>query len=280
MTSFQKIIKYGAIAFAIYLSLVIVGAIVFSITVIFGISSGFEMFQDSNHFAMVTKWEQEFSDITSMDIEAGICKLMIKKGDTFKVEVSNVSDQFRCEAKGSKLIIEDEKLNRNIFGINNIVPEVIIYVPENSQLDEVRIETGVNDTHIESLKADKVELEMGIGKYQIDNLSAKYAQIEAGAGETNINKAEIGELKLNGGVGKLVLTSKITKTADVDCGVGKVDLNLMGTSDDYQIEANTGLGNFEVDGKKVRDDERIGSGAVTIKIEAGVGETTVNFIEF
>lgn len=280
MTSFQKIIKYGAIAFAIYLSLLIVGMIIFGITIIFGISSGFEMFENRDHFAMVTKWEQEYSNITSMKIEVSVCKLVIKKGDTLKVEVSNVSDQFKCEARENELIIEDKKLNKNIFGIGNITPEVILYVPENIVFEEVTIETGVNDTHIESLKADKVELEMGIGKYQIDELSVKHAQIEAGAGETNINKAEIEELKLDGGVGKLVLTSKITKTADVDCGVGKVELNLMGIPNDYQIKANTGLGNFKVDGKTIRDNETIGNGAITIKVEAGVGETTVNFIEF
>ena len=37
MTSLQKIIKYGAIAFGFYLVFVILSAIIFSITAVFGI---------------------------------------------------------------------------------------------------------------------------------------------------------------------------------------------------------------------------------------------------
>ena len=118
---------------------------------------------------------------------------------------------------------------------------------------------------------------MGVGKYQIDSLSAKYAKIEAGAGEANIANSDIGELKLNGGIGKLDFTGKITKTADIECGVGELDINLVGQSSDYQIEAETGLGNFKVGGQKVSDKQTIGNGEVTIKVEAGVGETVVDF---
>ena len=42
MTTLQKIIKYGAIAFAIYLSVMIIGLIVFGITAIFGITTEIE----------------------------------------------------------------------------------------------------------------------------------------------------------------------------------------------------------------------------------------------
>lgn len=279
MTSFQKVIKYGAIAFGIYLSFMIIGMIIFSITAIFGISTGFNMLENSSNQAMITKWEQEYSNITSMEIDVSLCKLTIKKGNTLKVDVSNVSDKFKCEAKESVLKIEDKKVHNGFWYIEEVIPEVTIYLPEDIEFKEVTIKTGVNETCIESLKANKAYLEMGAGKYKIDELLADYAKIEAGAGETIIDKAEIGELKLDGGIGRLVLTSKITELADIDCGVGKVELNLIGLSTDYKVKAHTGLGNFTVDDKKVRDDEIIGNGDVTIKVDSGVGETSVDFVE-
>ena len=278
MTSFQKIIKYGAIAFAIYLCLVIIGIILTTITAIFGVSIGLEILEDKNT-AMITKWEQEYSNITSMDIDLSICKLKIKKGDTLKVDVSNVSDEFKCQVEGSKLIIKDRKVYSNFFNREDINPQVIIYLPEDIEFREVSIETGINETNIEFLKADMINLEMGVGKYQVDELYAKYAKIKAGAGETNIENSEIEELKLEGGIGKLSLTSEITKTADVDCGAGKVEVNLIGDLEDYRVKASTGLGSFKVDGKKVSDKETIGDGEVTVKIDAGVGETIVQFIK-
>lgn len=278
MTSFQKVIKYGAIAFAIYLCFVIISIIVGTITTIFGISLGIEMFQNSDNEAMITKWEQEYSNITSMDIDLSVCKLAIKKGDTLKVEASEVSEKFKCSTEGKQLKIEDKNLHRNFFNqTEDVKSEVTIYVLENMTFDEVTIETGVNETNIEYLKADKVNLEMGVGRYQIDSLFAKYAKIEAGAGEANISDSNIEELKLDGGIGRLAFTGKITKTADIECGVGRLDINLIGSSADYKIRPETGLGNFKVDGKNVSDHQTIGNGDVTVKVNAGVGETVVNF---
>lgn len=278
MTSFQKVIKYGAIAFAIYLCLMIIGIILTTITAIFGISIGFGIFQDRNT-AMVTKWEQEYSNITSMDIDLSVCRLNIKKGNTLKVDVSNVSDKFKCQVEGNKLRIKDTKVYNNFLDREEITPYVTIYVPEEIRFEEVRIETGINETNIEFLKADTINLEMGLGKYHIEELFAKYAKIKAGAGETNIQKSKIEELKLEGGIGKLSLTSEIMKNADIHCGAGKVEVNLIGSLSDYEIKASTGLGSFVVDGKKVKENDTIGEGDATIKIEAGMGETMVQFVK-
>ncbi|MCI8470173.1 MAG: DUF4097 domain-containing protein [Clostridia bacterium] len=278
MTSFQKIIKYGAIAFAIYLCLMIIGIILTTITAIFGISIGLEMLEDRNT-TMITKWEQEYSDITSMDIDLSVCKLNIKKGDTLKVDVSNVSDEFKCQVEASMLKIRDTKVYSNFFNREDKIPQVTIYLPEDIRFEKVSIETGINETNIEFLKADTVKLEMGAGKYQMEELLAKYVAIKAGAGETNIQNSKIEELKLEGGIGKLSLTSEITKTADIHCGVGKVEVNLIGNMEDYKVKASTGLGSFKIDGKKVTDNETIGDGDASIKIDAGVGETIVQFIK-
>ena len=49
MTPFQKVIKYGAIAFAIYLCIMIISMIIFGITCIFGISVGVVIFENNNN---------------------------------------------------------------------------------------------------------------------------------------------------------------------------------------------------------------------------------------
>ncbi len=278
MTSFQKVIKYGAIAFAIYLCFMIIGMIIGTITAIFGITVGIEMFENSSNEAMITKWEQEYSDITDLDIDLSVCKLVMKKGDTLKVKASEVSDKFKCTTEGNRLKLEDKNFPRHIFNqIEDVKSEVIIYVPENMNFDKVTIETGVNETNIEYLKANKVNLEMGVGRYQVNSLFAKHAEIEAGAGEANIAHSDIENLKLDGGIGKLSFTGKITKTADIECGVGRLEVNLIGSPADYKVKAEKGLGNFTVNGERVSDQQTIGNGEVSVKIDAGVGETVVDF---
>ncbi len=44
----------------------------------------------------------------------------------------------------------------------------------------------------------------------------------------------------------------ITKEANIHCGVGKVSLSLIGSSSDYQVKAQTGLGNLRINNQKVR----------------------------
>ncbi len=281
MTSLQKIIKYGAIAFAFYLIIMIVGMIVFSLTTILGITVGIENYKDYKDSSqiMTTKWEENYSDIKNMNIELKVCKLEIVKGDKLKVETFDVSNQFECKTSGDTLRIKDKEFNLNWFDSQNVVPRVIIHIPEDLNFDRINIETGVNKAEIDYLNSERLDLKVGVGKCDINKLVAKHAKIECGTGNTVINDSTIDDLKLNCGIGKLVMTSEITESGDINSGVGKVELNLKGGENQYKIKTQTGLGNFTVAGKKVRDDDIIGNGKVSVKVNAGVGDTSINFKE-
>lgn len=279
MTSLQKIIKYGAIAFAFYLIVMIIGMIVFSLTTILGITVGIENYnnyKDSSQI-MTTKWEEDYSNIKNMNIELKVCRLEIIKGDKLKVETFDVSNRFECKTSGDTLRLKDKDFNFNWFDSQKVVPRVIIQIPEELNFDRVNIETGVNEAKIDYLNSERLDLKIGVGKCDINKIIAKHAKIECGTGNTVIDDSTIDDLKLNCGIGKLVMTSEITESGDIDSGVGKVELNLKGGEEQYKIKTQTGLGNFTVAGKKVRDDDIIGNGKVSIKVNAGVGDTSINF---
>lgn len=283
MTSFQKVIKYGAIAFAIYLCFIIISMIVFGITAIFGITVGLEMFENNgdnrNNTVMTQNFEHEYSNIKNIDIDLSVCKLNIKKGTTLKVEATQVYEQFECKVIGDKLKVKDKEFNNNIFDTRNFdKSEITIYIPENMDFEDITIETGVNESNIEFLKANRIKLVMGVGKYRINSIYAKYAKIEAGAGETIIDNGNIDELKLEGGIGKLAVTCKIANKANISSGVGRMELQFIGSLSDYKVEAENGLGNFVVNNQKITGTKTLGNGDAIIDIEAGMGETIVNFI--
>lgn len=279
MTSFQKVIKYGAIAFGVYLSLTIIGITIFVITTIFGITAGIGLFSENNkEDIVITKWEQEYSNITNLDIELKICELDIKKGDKLKVEASDISDKFECQTDGNKLRIKDKKVIRGFWDIEEEHPKITVYIPETITFEQIKIETGMNDTNIEYLKADTIKLEMGVGRYRIENIVAQNVKIAAGAGEAIIADGSIGDLKLDGGIGKLTITSQILENAKISCGVGKMELNLRGNQQDYKIDAESGIGNFVVNNQKISGKQTIGNGMTNIKIDSGVGETIVKFV--
>jgi len=282
MTPFQKIIKYGAIAFAAYLCIVIIGGIVMAITAVFGITMGIESIQNSksSEEVVTTKWSQEYSNVTNLEVDLDYCELEIVEGSVLKVEATDTADnRFVAELKENKLVIKDKNTNHKWYNVQNFVPKVTIYIPKDYKFEKIDLRTGASETKIDNLQCQKLDIEMGAGKYTINKIIAKEAKIETGAGEAIIKNSSFDTLKLEGGLGKIEVTSKILNYANIGCGVGKVDLNLIGTLQDYKIKTSTGLGNFVVNHHSVHDDETIGEGDVTVKVDAGVGETIVNFIE-
>lgn len=284
MRPFQKVIKYGAMAFAIYLAVMIISIIIFGLTAIFGIGVGIEKISNNignstNNSELLT-YTEEYTGIESLDIDLSKSGLEIKQGDNFKVEFVNVSKDLstKLNNSGKELKIEDETLR--LFENVNSESKVIVYVPKDYKLRSVKLDlVGVSGAYVEGLETNKLEVDIGSGKYEINNVQATIAEIDSGAGETYINNSTFGDFEFNAGVGHVAINCKVNNKGEIESGVGKLEVNLIGTKDNYKVRAETGIGNLTIDGNKVRDGEIVGNGATNINVEAGIGETTINFVE-
>lgn len=282
MTSLQKIIKYGAILFGFYLVFVILSAIIFGITAIFGISVGLDAYKNysSNQEVGIVEFNDNFENAKNLDIKLDISRLSIKSANEFKVEVNNPTNDFYCKMDGDTLKIKDKRSGFNLFGFSNdIIPEIVMYIPENYKFDKIEIEAGVNESYIQKLLADEISIETGVGKFIISDIKSDALNICGGAGETVIEKSIVDEMKLEAGVGKFVINSDIVKEAKVEAGVGQLIVNLQGLKSKYKVKTSTGIGAVFVDNKKVADNQIVGDGDTFIKVEAGVGEVRVNFTD-
>lgn len=284
MKPFQKVIKYGAMAFAIYLAVMIISIIVFGITAIFGIGAGIEKISNnignSTNNSELISYTEEYTGIESLDIDLSKSRLEIKTGDSFKIEFINVSKDLatKLNNSGKELKIEDETLK--LFENINSESKVIVYIPSDYELRNVKLDlVGVSGAYIEGFKTEKLDVDLGAGKYEINNVQSVNAEIDSGAGETYINNSTFDNLNFSAGVGQASINCKINNKGDIESGVGKLEINLVGNKDDYKVRAETGIGNLNVDGNKVKDGEVIGNGSININVEAGIGETTINFVE-
>ena len=284
MTTFQKIIKYGAIAFGIYLCIIIITAIISVITGLVGITWGIEAIQ--NHVAVDNRGEEnqtliaensyEFTDIEKWNIDLNICKLTIKTGEKLKVETTNVSDKFYCNQIGKELKIKDDKLNTNLFN-SELTPEVTIYLPENQEFKEVELDVSINDCEIEKINAKEISIKTGGGKCVIKDLKSEDLDLETGAGESIVEKAIANKLDLESGIGKTQVTLEVLDVADIDSGVGSLEVNLLGNKENYMIEPSVGLGSLTIDNERAENNKIVGNGNRKIEINAGIGELIVNF---
>lgn len=268
MSSTQKIIKYLAIAFALFLTFNIISGIMLGVSFIGNI------FNDNKSSIAEELNDLEIdNNLLILDVDVSSSNVTIKSGDTFKVETNN--KYINTKQDKNKIYIEEK--NHNWFNDNS---ELIIYIPEYFVFDKVSMETDIGKVNIESLSTKQLYLNLGAGKVDINNLNViDKAKIDGGAGEINISSTSINNLNLNMGVGKLSLTSKLTGNSIIDSGVGKLDLNLIDTQEDYKISLDKGIGTAKIKGNNIKDDSTYGTGINKIDIDGGIGSINIDFIK-
>lgn len=140
----------------------------------------------------------------------------------------------------------------------------------NEDNGHLKLETGsgaftvTDDSYVEIIvpmgfKLDELKAEVGAGTCTIKNLSVDNATLETGAG-------------------KLLCTGLDVTKCKIDSGVGAVDISLSGSSSDYSVIIDKGLGQATVDGENYDESKHANRFASkSIDIDAGVGEVKIGF---
>lgn len=265
MTSWQKAIKYVAIAFAICLIVGIASGIMSTVGIIGG-------FIESDATADNIKTYTVEQDISSLKIDINAADFTVAVGDEFSV-ISNLKDLTVKNEGGVLTVIENKILGRDY---NNAVLK--IYVPESFVFDKADIETGAGRVTVDTLSADRLSLELGAGEVKITELNASQkAEIDGGAGKITINGGTLNNLDFDMGIGECNLSAEIFGKSELDCGVGEANITLKGTSDDYEIYVSKGIGNVKIDGQSTSDEHTYGNGENKIELNCGVGAVIVEF---
>ena len=274
MTTLQKVIKYLALAFAIFLTVSIVGGILSAVGLLGSLFS-----DDDAEWGDVigeTKNYTVSSEISDLNIQINAADFYIKEGNSFSVE-SNLKNLEVDEKNGCLTLKDLTKIKLN--GSNAYENAVLtICVPVGTVFDNVNIKTGAGRFTVDSLSAATIGFELGAGDVTISKLIAeKSANIEGGAGRITISDGAIKNLDLEMGLGQLNLTSALTGDCNLDSGVGEMNVTLLGSKDDYELDIEKGIGNITVDGKNVTDFGSSGNGANEVDIHGGVGAINVRF---
>ena len=274
MTTLQKVIKYLALAFAIFLTVSIVGGILSAVGLLGSLFS-----DDDAEWGDVigeTKNYTVSSEISDLNIQINAADFYIKEGNSFSVE-SNLKNLEVDEKNGCLTLKDLTKIKLN--GSNAYENAVLtIWVPVGTVFDNVNIKTGAGRFTVDSLSAATIGFELGAGDVTISKLIAeKSANIEGGAGRITISDGAIKNLDLEMGLGQLNLTSALTGDCNLDSGVGEMNVTLLGSKDDYELDIEKGIGNITVDGRNVTDFGSSGNGANEVDIHGGVGAINVRF---
>lgn len=269
MTSIQKVIKYCATAFAVFLTVSIIGGILGAAGLFGGVFGEGGVSEETETYTVS-------QNTTGLKVDINAADLTITKGESFFVE-SNLEKLTVEEKDGTLTVAEKSKIG---WGQNYNNAVLILHIPGDFVFEKAEITTGAGRLTVDSLSADDLHLELGAGEVKIGELNAsRRAEIDGGAGAVTISGGTLYDLDLDMGVGKLDLTAAILGNSELDYGVGEADLTLIGSKDDYRLTFDKGLGRAVVDGQEMSDGSTYGSGENRIDIDGGVGAVDVDFRE-
>ena len=276
MTTAQKVIKYIATAFAVFLIITIISLI---LSGSYALLSAFGLIHTNKNIITddLKVISSEVNEVSTLKIDLACTNLDIKTGNSFKVETNNSKITF--EEKDDSVKIKEE--NRNWLNNNNSESNLIIYIPEDMiDIDETKIETGAGKINIENLNTQSLYLELGAGDVYLENVIATGdTKIDGGVGKTELKSCEINNLKANLGMGEFVFNGKLIGKSEIDSGVGAINIKLMEKKENYTIEVDKGLGNVTLDGQKLEIDRVYGTGKNYLDIDSGIGSIKIDFKE-
>ncbi len=265
MTTFQKVIKYLSMAFAVFLTVSIVAGLLSMIGLFGGFFDGDTATEDMKTYAVS-------SDIQSLEIKINAADFTIKQSESFSVE-SNLK-HLTVEDKNGVLTIKETKT----FGNTYTGAVLTLYVPTDTVFKKAGITTGAGRLTVDRLSADTLNFELGAGEVKIGTLIAVTAiDIDGGAGKITISEGALHNLDLDMGVGQLNLTSALTGESEFDLGVGESNITVIGDKDDYKLDIEKGIGSITVDGTSVSNVKGQGNGSNRIEVNGGIGAIRLKY---
>lgn len=267
--------KGRSISILVSLIIIFVGIAMVVTGAILGATAGGIYLYDTESFT------KEYTDvIDSISIDHGVGELNVVKGDTFKIVARNIrKDSVRCEVENGKLSIKTHRSHWDILGWNfypfNHDSYITVYVPENIELKDFYIATGVGEANISDIKADKIKIETDVGSSQFDNIKAKKISIDGGVGKISIRNSDLANLDLSTDVGGVDISGKLDGDCNIRGGVGKISLDCQADTDDYDFDISKGVGDVKINGDSYSHYKNK-SAKYTMKINNGVGKVNIN----
>lgn len=275
MTTTQKIIKYLAIAFALFLVISI-------FSIIFGLSR--EIISSINNDKKESELLEEYTTISnnvnnieSFKIDISNDDIEIKEGEKFEVKTNDPDVKFYHE--NSKVKIKSDKTFSWHLS-NSSRGTIIIYLPNEFNISELDLNLGAGKIDIDKIFVETLLMDLGAGTMTAKEINVyEKAMINGGAGNINIYSGTINNLNLKLGAGNASIESDLTGSNTLTTGVSKLNLGLSRSKNNYKFDINKGLGNIILNDFDVSEDTLIGDGETKIKINGAVGNIIINTSE-
>lgn len=288
MNVVQKVIKYCAMAFAVFLSVAIFGSI---IAVVLGLAVEGGFYDKRERINLSERYSA--AEIEELGIERILidcpAEILVKPGTELAIEAQNVTEDYRIRCSNGTLRLESKRksffFSFSLFGWGTEQGTVVVtlpegYVPkefkidsgaqpvlvENLNTEQLTVDSGAGNVTITALQAEKLHMDTGSGRVSITDAAVKSTSIDSGAGRVKVENSELGSLHLNSGSGAVDFQNVTAEDAKVDSGSGAVEWSGTLTGRCY-FDTGSGRVSLQLTGKE--EDYRL-------RLDSGSGDVRVN----
>ena len=264
MTKGQKLLKYFAIALAIFIIVSVIWGMVFFVKDVID-SFKPRLYDEKSTYIYTETKEQE---INSMEIKLKTSKLKIVTGKKFSIETNNKN--ISCAIDKDKIVIKEKKL----INFNN---SITITIPKDKIFDSIYIDSGTGNIDADDLSSIYLEIDGGAGDITFNNLSVtEEIKVENGVGNIEPLDSQVSNLEFDGDVGDFRFEGNLFGKSDFDINIGNIYLEIDSSLDDYTVEIDKGIGNITINDEKISSNYRNNKeSSKSILIDGGIGNVTL-----
>lgn len=234
MTEMQKIIKYCALALAIFLIFIIVTTIV---NVGYNILEKIDLINNSNskllkNNIVISNNENEIREI---DIDIKSSNIILKTAKNFKVETNNKDIKYSYE--DGKVLIKQNNVNKWYLNKNNN-SKLIFYIPSEISLEKINLNNNVGDVKIDFEKIFNLNIDLDVGDIFVKSMLSGKNTIKSNIGDINLELSlkqedykfefdkDIGEVKLNNNkIKRDTITGNSNNNLKIKTNIGDIKIN-------------------------------------------------------
>lgn len=205
--------------------------------------------EENSHYKYSPK-----GDFNKVEIDAAIADIEFVQGNTFEIETWNIPEI----GKKNKYYEVDEEMDKNSYSLS---------ITENIQFQGLMHNPKLKITIPKSVKVLNVESELG--DVSLTGISLDESSMNLQLGNLTFNDVKINHTVIDLSLGDLNFTGSIAKSMEADLKMGDANVILYGPSEDYQVDADTEMG--EVKGIQ------LSSGKIPVEIYSNMGNITVEY---
>lgn len=298
----KQLIKYAAVAFAIFLSVMLIGGFMKATVMLL------EAFTDAVGLLEADGQQTPFftqnedgsivlcgvhiggakegknidevfeEEIHSLELWAGSAKLTVKTGERFEVHARNVSEDVTAEVTDGVLKLRGGSSGwfRLFAGLGEETIEVT--VPERFTAERLEIDSGSGGSLVDGIAAKETRINSGSGRVEVTGASLGSLTIDSGSGSVELSEVSAEMMNADTGSGRLRYSGTLSGNVTIDSGSGSVALTISTREEDYNLAADIGSGGLYINGRrenrtKVRND----NARYSLWVNSGSGRVSIEF---